>query len=256
MWGLVGLGSGVHRLWCHRGYEADTPVRVLLMLCWTLMGGSTVNNWCVHHRVHHKFSDTDGDPHNITRGVFYCHIGWSMMYPHPEYLYQKSKMAPKFKFLKDPVVKFNQDYYFFLVVALNAIVVSVPIMFWSESIWHSFLVSYVIRSVTSYHCGFLVNSAAHLYGNRPYDESIKPAQNTSVAFCAIGEGYHNYHHAFPYDYGASEDGVFFNYSKGFIELCAKLGLARNLRKVSPEALEKLKLKLMDIDSNQYEQRTL
>lgn len=36
------------------------------------------------HRVHHKFSDTDADPHNINRGFFFSHIGWLMLEKHPD----------------------------------------------------------------------------------------------------------------------------------------------------------------------------
>lgn len=33
-----------------------------------------------------------------------------------------------------------------------------------------------------------VNSVAHIYGHKPYDKSITPAQNISVAVLALGEG--------------------------------------------------------------------
>ena len=28
------------------------------------------------NRVHHKFTDTNADPHNASRGFFFSHIGW------------------------------------------------------------------------------------------------------------------------------------------------------------------------------------
>lgn len=36
------------------------------------------------HRQHHKYSDTDADPHNASRGFFFSHIGWLMMKKHPD----------------------------------------------------------------------------------------------------------------------------------------------------------------------------
>ena len=29
-----------------------------------------------HHRYHHRFTDTDHDPHSSTHGFWYSHIGW------------------------------------------------------------------------------------------------------------------------------------------------------------------------------------
>ncbi len=57
------------------------------------------------------------------------------------------------------------------------------------------------------HFTWLVNSAAHLYGDHPYDPTIWPAENPLVSVAAIGEGWHNWHHRYPYDYAASVRGV-------------------------------------------------
>ena len=43
---------------------------------------------------------------------------------------------------------------------------------------------------------WLVNSAAHAWGNRPYLATIKPVQNWLVSLGAMGEGWHNNHHHF------------------------------------------------------------
>lgn len=44
-----------------------------------------------------------------------------------------------------------------------------------------------------------------------------------VAFCAVGEGWHNYHHAFPWDYRASELGSPLNITGFLIDLLAQVG---------------------------------
>ena len=41
-------------------------------------------HWARGHRVHHKYTDTDADPHNSKRGLFFSHIGWIMLKEHPE----------------------------------------------------------------------------------------------------------------------------------------------------------------------------
>lgn len=53
-----------------------------------------------------------------------------------------------------------------------------------------------------------------------------------------GEGWHNYHHVFPWDYRASEFGKSYTFTTNVIDLCAKIGLAYDLKTVSKELLEK------------------
>ena len=75
---LCGLSmtAGYHRLFAHRTFRASAPVR------WTMLvfGAATFQNsavsWSADHRAHHADTDGDHDPHAITRGVWYAHIGW------------------------------------------------------------------------------------------------------------------------------------------------------------------------------------
>ena len=43
-----------------------------------------IYEWVRDHRVHHKFTDTDADPHNAARGFFFSHMGWLMIRKHPD----------------------------------------------------------------------------------------------------------------------------------------------------------------------------
>jgi len=63
----------------------------------------------------------------------------------------------------------------------------------------------------------------------------------------MGEGYHNYHHSFPYDYSASELGWKdnFNPATAFIDLCAWFELAYDLKVVPDEVVEKRVLRTGD-----------
>lgn len=51
-----------------------------------------------------------------------------------------------------------------------------------------------------------------------------------MTIIAFGEGWHNYHHTFPWDYRASElSDNRYNFTTGLIHLFAKLGMASELR---------------------------
>lgn len=69
---------------------------------------------------------------------------------------------------------------------------------------------------------------------------INPAENLLVSLFTTGEGAHNYHHTFPWDYKAAElPYLNFNSSTLFINVMAKMGWAYDLREPSPELVEKV-----------------
>lgn len=102
------------------------------------------------------------------------------------------------------------------------------------------------RFVETCHRTFFVNSAAHSFGPKPYSDKTSSVENPFVSLAAMGEGYHNYHHAFPQDYAASEDGFNFllNPTKHFIDLMAFIGLASNLKRPTQTLVEATKRQLI------------
>lgn len=61
---------------------------------------------------------------------------------------------------------------------------------------------------------------------------------TCEIFCdLVGEGWHNYHHTFPWDYKAAEFGWKLNFSTMFIDFFAAIGWAWDLKTASPKMLE-------------------
>ncbi|PIK45812.1 putative stearoyl-CoA desaturase [Apostichopus japonicus] len=76
-----------------------------------------------------------------------------------------------------------------------------------------------------------------LLGHHPYDDRIDPAQNFLVSFFALGEGWHNYHHVFPFDYRTSEFPWKINPTTQFIDLMNFFGLAYDLKSVPKEVIK-------------------
>lgn len=69
--------------------------------------------------------------------------------------------------------------------------------------------------------------------------SISPTDNLRIAIGAFGEGWHNYHHIFPWDYKAAELGDYKgNFTTAFIDMFAKIGWAYDLKTVPVEMIEK------------------
>jgi len=228
LWPISGFGItvGVHRLWSHKAYEAHWSFRFLLMLFNSIANQGSIFHWARDHRVHHKFSETDADPHNATRGFFFAHMGWLFVKKHPDVV--KVGRTMDFSDLKaDPIVYWQKklDPWFALYMCY-VFPAQVAAKYWGEDFWTGFFVAGALRYCVVLHFTWFVNSAAHLYGDHPYDVMSYPAENPFVSWCSVGEGWHNWHHKYPYDYAASEFGIStqFNPSKLFIDSFAKIGL--------------------------------
>lgn len=240
-----GITAGAHRLWAHRSYKAKLPLRILLAFFNSIAFQNDIFEWSRDHRVHHKFSETDADPHNAKRGFFFAHIGWLLVRKHPD-VFVKGKCIDLSDLHNDPVVRLQRKFYKpLMVLCCFVIPTMVPWYFWGETLWNAYFISAVLRYTLGLNATWLVNSAAHMWGNRPYDETINPTQNLGVSFSAVGEGFHNYHHVFPHDYSTSEYGWHFNITTMFIDFMASIGLAFDRKKIPTAVVMKRKARTGD-----------
>ncbi|KAJ8730863.1 hypothetical protein PYW08_002276 [Mythimna loreyi] len=102
--GVLSITAGVHRLWAHKSYKAKLPLRILLAMFFTMSVHYSCITWVRHHRKHHKYSDTDADPHNSKRGFFFSHLGWLLVRKHPQV---KSHFVDISDLKEDPVLRFQ-----------------------------------------------------------------------------------------------------------------------------------------------------
>ncbi|XP_066580981.1 acyl-CoA Delta-9 desaturase-like [Prorops nasuta] len=234
----LGVTAGAHRLWAHRAYKANLPLRIILMLLQSTAFQNHIYEWVRDHRVHHKFTDTDADPHNAERGFFFSHMGWLLVRKHPDVI-KKGAVVDMSDLEKDSVVVWQRRLYL-LIMPLCCFFIPtwVPCHFWGERgmyAWYATLFRYTL----SLNLTWLVNSAAHIWGYKPYDDSISPTDSLRIGVAAFGEGWHNYHHVFPWDYKAAELGNYnVNFTTAFIDFFAMLGWAYDLKTVPVEMIEK------------------
>nr|ARD71178.1 desaturase [Spodoptera exigua] len=234
-----GITAGVHRLWSHRAYRARLPLRIILALLFTVTGQRDIYTWALDHRVHHKYAETVADPHDIRRGFWFAHVGWLVLTPHPAVEDRRIALRPTCAdLIADPVVRLQKQFFIPMFALLNiAIPIWVPWYCWNETLVNSFVISFVMRFTITLNIAFCVNSFAHLWGNKPYDRFVKSVENSLVSLAALGEGWHNYHHVFPWDYRTSELGKL-NISTGFIDFFAKIGWAYDLKAATTDMISK------------------
>lgn len=230
---LAGFGTtvGSHRLFTHRTFKANQKLKILMVILQTMAGQEPVLRWARDHRVHHKFTDTNADPYNSRRGFFFSHIGWLMVRKHPDVI-EQGKKVDMTDLKSDPALVF-QDRYFLPLMVLATFVIPTMLVYYVAG--DSFSVAWngnIMRYLIGLHVVWMVNSVAHLWGAKPYDRNISPTDTYFVGFCALGEGWHNYHHIFPWDYKTAELPTYgFNLSTAFIDFFAWLGWASDLKTV-------------------------
>jgi stearoyl-CoA desaturase (delta-9 desaturase) len=235
MWQMSALGitCGSHRLWSHRSYVAETPFRVLLMLLTSFANQGTIYHWSRDHRAHHKWTDTPGDPHDTTRGFFYAHIGWLLVPKTPE-LRTRGKTIPCGDLLADPVVAFQQfaedKFMFMQLMSFGLPSVYGYVVYGDAGL--GFLVHGILRWLITLHGTWCVNSVAHFFGDTAYDKKASARETLLASVVAVGEGWHSYHHKYPWDYAASEFGVHrqWNPSKLLIDFAVLIGQAHHLKR--------------------------
>jgi len=229
LWAFNGMSitAGYHRLWAHRSYEASKPLQIFYMLFGAMALQNSILVWASMHRVHHRHvDDVDHDPYSAKRGLFFSHIGW-MLRNHPS-------GALDLRNAKDleasPIVRFQHKYYLWIAIGMN---VGVPLMLGAlnGNIWGSLLLGGLLRLVVSHHCTFFINSLAHYWGRRPYTVENTARDNGFIALFTWGEGYHNYHHLFQWDYRNGVRWWQYDPTKWAISAFTWLGLARSLKRV-------------------------
>ena len=224
--------KGYHRLWTHKSYRACLPIRCFLafvgagQLQWSIVW------WSTHHRAHHRYLDTDKDPYNARRGLFYSHVGWIIgMTPSTWGKVDVSDVKA------DPVAVWQQRYYIPIAI-LSGLVVPAII---AHVGWHDwvggFFYAGVVRIYFHLQVTFLVNSLAHYAGTQPYSTDNTSRDNLFVALFTSGEGYHNFHHRFPADYRNGVHVLAWDPTKWFIWSCTRLGLASRLRRTPQREIE-------------------
>lgn len=195
-----GITAGFHRMLAHRSFKANRPVQFVL----TLFGSLAVQGgplwWVAHHRTHHRYTETDKDIHSPrTQGFWNAHMGWMMK---PESFLENGANARDLH--RFPELKFLQRNYAAIIFGEMAVLFAIG---WLLNVINPALGTsglqmlvwgFFISTVALWHATFMVNSVCHRWGGQPHDANDDSTNNLIVGILAIGEGWHNNHHKYPY----------------------------------------------------------
>jgi fatty-acid desaturase len=222
-WIAVGFGIslGYHRLHTHRGYKTSKAFEYFLAVCGTLTLEGGPIFWVATHRVHHKHSDHEGDPHTPHDGGFWAHAGWILFGDsNHNNTAVMSKYAPDLS--ADPFYRWLNTYHFMTVVVVGLVLLAVG--GWSMVGWGIFL-----RIVFGLHATWLVNSATHMWGTRRFATRDDSRNSWWVALLTFGEGWHNNHHAHPVSARHGLAWYEFDVSWITLKLLNAVGIVRDLK---------------------------
>ena len=226
--GSLGIGMGYHRLLTHRGYKTPKWVEYFLTVCATLALEGGPIFWVATHRIHHRFSDQEGDPHSPIDGKWWAHMGWILT---GKSMHHDTTTLAKYvpDLAKDKFHVWLTKYHYVPMIVLGLALLAIG--GWKLVLWGIFF-----RTVFLLHCTWLVNSATHSWGSRRFITRDLSTNSWWVALLTFGEGWHNNHHAHPVSarHGLRWYEIDVNWYG--IWLLKKFGLAKNIYYVKLDEL--------------------
>jgi len=221
----LGITAGYHRLWAHKSYTASPIIQYILAFAGAGASQGSILWWSKYHRLHHTKSDTEDDPYGPQKGFLYSHILWIF----------ENRYLPKLKYIDmddlkyNKIVMFQHKYYVPISVTCS---VYMPMLFYyllGQDARNCFFFPVALARVILWHSTWCVNSLAHYLGTQSYGQSGTSRDHLFTAFVTFGEGYHNFHHEYPFDYRNGVEWYQYDPTKWLIEILYSYGFISDLK---------------------------
>lgn len=190
----LGIATGFHRVYSHQCYSPKPWLDNILLICGTLACQSSSLTWVsTHIGYHHRYADTEKDPHTPVKGTWYSFMGWtySPIVNNINHRYSVKLLR------KSNHIFFHKHY--FKIVWLFVLLASIIFG------WKSILFGYCIAATISILQDNLVNVLGHSpkLGYRNFDTKDVSSNFLPLGYLGWGQGWHNNHHYSPakFDFG-------------------------------------------------------
>lgn len=172
-------GLGFHR-YLHGSFQCGPIFRFIMLSLGTLVTARTPIVWGATHAVHHKYVDTEKDPHSPVKGKMYSFVLWLF---DEENVVDPKKAMPRL--YRDSVVVWVSQLRWPIVMAFFALLYA--FYGFDGVVWGGFF-----RMLVS----AIVISCVNVWGHNedvPYGED-RGSDNWILAILTFGEGWHKEHH--------------------------------------------------------------
>src|ERR1700693_1657341 len=231
----LGITIGFHRMLTHRSFQPHPVVKFIFLAFGSMAVEGPALEWAATHIKHHAHSDREGDPHSPVEGFWHAHMGW---------LFNRSFADPNIycrNLVKDPIVVFvSRTFIFWGILSLA---IPFAIGGWTGLLWGG-----LVRIFLTHHITWSVNSVCHTFGKREFETRDQSRNEWIVGLLAFGEGWHNNHHAFPRSAFHGLHWWQFDLSGYVIWTLERVGLARDVYRVSPAMRARYTDKKMGVES--------
>jgi stearoyl-CoA desaturase (delta-9 desaturase) len=238
----AGITVGFHRLLTHRSFQTSKPLEYTFAILGTMAVQGPVISWVADHRKHHAHTDEEGDPHSphvghdggvrgVLAGLWHAHSGWLMS---TQGRADWKRYAPDL--YEDRGMRTISRHFLLLIYASLAIpalagyIVSGTLLgAFTGLLWGG-----LVRIFFVHHVTWSVNSVCHFLGSRRFDTDDHSTNVFWLALPSLGESWHHNHHAFPRSAVHGLKKWEPDPSALIITVMEKMGLARNVVRISPE----------------------
>lgn len=185
----IGISVGMHRCFAHRSWAPRNKwVEYAIHFLSTInVVGSSIT-WVGTHRLHHKFADTDKDPHKILGVNFWTKVKYWFNY-WPSHSVSPSVVKD---LMQDETHKFFHRNYFKILFSYIAILLAIDI--------DLFLYGFIVTTMFSLHVISWITVGAHIFGSNDNNTSDESRNTFIMGLLMWGEGWHNNHHHKPRSY--------------------------------------------------------
>ncbi|CAI0396768.1 unnamed protein product [Linum tenue] len=230
--GLFGINLSYHRHLSHKSFRIPKWLEYLFAYCGAHALQGDPLYWVSTHRFHHQYTDTERDPHSPIQGFWYSHISWifdsaaSMQCGEPNNVGDLENQT---------FYRWLYNTYMFHPLGLGFLLYwlgGFPYIVWGMG----------VRLIGVYHATWLINSAAHTWGARPWNTGDLSRNNWWVALLGFGEGWHNNHHAFKYSARHGLEWWQIDMTWYAVRLLEAVGLAVDVKRPSQLQMQKLATK--------------
>lgn len=225
--------AGYHRYFSHRTFKTSRWFQAFLAFSSQTSAQKGILWWAANHRVHHRHSDTELDPHSRkVHGFWESHVGWIMGSSHEETDYSLVKDLAKY-----PELMWLNRYHWAPAFLLAVFVLLLGQLVNGGNLhslsagWSTLLIGFFLSTALLYHATFAINSLMHWIGKPRYITGDESKNSFPLAIISLGEGWHNNHH---YYQSAARQGFFWwevDVTYYVIRLLGALGLVWDIKEV-------------------------
>jgi stearoyl-CoA desaturase (delta-9 desaturase) len=183
---MFGVTGGYHRYFSHRTFRTSRAMQLFFALLAMSSSQKGVLWWAGNHRIHHKYSDQEGDVHSVVRdGFVWSHLGWILAREHEATPTDRVRDLAKY-----PELVWLDRWWW---VPPFAFALATLVLGGAFGLVWGFFVSTMLL----WHGTFTINSLTHMFGRTRYTTGDNSKNSLILAIVVMGEGWHNNHHYYP-----------------------------------------------------------